>query len=119
MRIEKENAMTNWTATAPHIEGSSTFVISDDNGEVIGAAYSREVAALFAAASKMLDACEHTIKRVDDWMDFGERECPFCMHHYKHDPGCPYLRIKAALATARGETPPDSETQDLSGRSGG
>jgi hypothetical protein len=60
---------------------------------------------LSKAAPAMLETLKRVRKWVDDYMDFGERECPFCGHHHYHSvvTRCPYLDIEQAIELAGGD----------------
>lgn len=49
---------------------------------------------LLNEALLVCDRLYHHVKKV---MDFGERECPLCKHHYEHDSLCPFRMAKGVL----------------------
>jgi len=48
---------------------------------------------------QFIDFIEDVIVFAGKRMNFGERGCPFCGHHYNHTADCLYLRARHLLAT--------------------
>ncbi len=51
-------------------------------------------------SDRMWAAIEKILQWTDNYMDFGERPCPFCGHHYNHDDKCLFIEIRSLNNTA-------------------